>query len=552
MLASGGNGDRGAPSRLVLPRAAPTTGVCRRVPVGAGGSRPRYPETETTAGKAEGQQVDMQLDPCISHSIDQIDPRLNANRHEPERVPPLRAALRLFAHSLNRPQLVDPQSDESFGAMLAGSKVADAGAAALASIMRDDAPHRASVCLIKASMQVIGVAQADELDERERVKALAVRGSPSLAVQARDAVGAPPHVVVTLAAPAAGGGKAATICLEPEGETTMRASLFSSSGKRRIIASGQMPPAAVHRLFAALPVRVQRAARVPQRATHAPDYIRSALAEFLERRLRLHVLCTAAERDGVSRPVVLDHTYLRDARRDQRSLAGLRAVLHPSSSTCLCAAHGLSCTWPAAVEVTVECCGRPLEENPNGSFCCPCHASAVDTNGNARFSVQGHCTERVTLSVCCMHRSESNFRRGLCVDAVALSDSDRKELATILISMVEYEGRTRALYAEKSEAGAERVRQHVVGLAKKFREAMDDIYRLQAASEHPAVQNARELLKRDVIAVDMLRAGGVFRRTVKRGTRRGTMYLSRCEAAEQLSPEEADLIDTHASLFRKA
>jgi hypothetical protein len=497
----------------------------------------------------------MQLDACISYPINEIDPHLNASRHEPQRLPALRAALRLFGASIDSDSFCSPGSDASLGAMLAARRSAQLGGPALAAVMSDEAPERASVCLVKASMRLISVEQADELEEGERAKAIAVRGAPQMAVDAGEQFRAPPQVVVTVPASAAGGQKNASLCVERESETAARLSIVSSSGMRKIITSGTMPKPALDRLFAAPAAGAERAASGgPARATHCPDYLRSALASFLERRLRLQCLCTAAEPDPVSRPVVLDHVYLREAKKEQRSLASIRATLHPSSSKCLCAAHGLRCSWASTVEVTVECCGRPLEQSVDGGLCCPCHSEAIDAEGNARFSVKGHCTERVAVSVACMHRNGAQFRKGLSLEAFGLSDADRRELATMLISMLEFEGRTRPHFADKSERGAKQVRSHVKYLGREFAEQMHAIDRLQASTEDPETRNPREMLKRDVLAVDLLRGGGVFRRNVKRGERKGCPYLVREQHGEPnpLKPHETELVATHGSLFRKA
>lgn len=497
----------------------------------------------------------MQLDPCISYPIDEVDPQRTPRRHEPLRVSALRAVLRLFGRSIGSESFCSADSDASLGAMLAGRRSAQLGGSALAAIMSDTAPECASVCLVKASMRLISVEQADELEESERVKAIAVRGSPQLAVDAGEQFRSPPQIVVTVPARAAGGTKSASLCIEWKSETCVQLSIVSSGGVRKITTSGAIPKPALDRLFAPHDNAVVCVALgVPARATHCPDYLRSALAAFLERRLRLQCLCTAAEPDPVSRPVVLDHVYLRETKKEQRSLASIRATLHPSSSKCLCAAHGLCCSWASTVEVTVECCGRPLEQSVNGGLCCPCHSDAIDAEGNARFRFKGRCTERVTVSVACMHRNGPQFHRGLSLEAFGLSDADRRELATILVSMLEFERQTRPHFADKSESGAQQVHSLVKCLGRKFDEQMQATDRLQASMEDPLVRNPREMLKRDVLTVDLLRGGGVLRHNVKRGERRNAPYIVRKQHGEPnpLKPRERELVSTHGSLFRKA
>ena len=79
--------------------------------------------------------------------------------------------------------------------------------------------------------------------------------------------------------------------------------------------------------------------------------------------------------------------------------------------------------------------------------------------------------------------------------------------------------------------------------------------RLQLSEEDPEVSNPRELLRRDMAAVDLLRGGGAFRHVHTSGNSRGCPYLKRAvrdDKTQPLKSHETALVDTHGHLFRKS
>ena len=310
----------------------------------------------------------------------------------------------------------------------------------------------------------------------------------------------------------------------------------------------------------------------PTRKNVLPDYARTALVAFLERRVRLQVLCTASAGASIPldealppRPVVLDGAKLVEFDKKHKSWIAIKATLHASATTCICRAHGLRFhDGGGRVEVVAETCGRPLEDRGqgDGTRSCPCHKDAIDKfTGSARFAVGDRCTEATRLTVTCWHQGGQGdqggqaCRRGVRIDNLALSDADRLELATLLVNVEEFEGRTAKYFSKQWAINQPRIAAHTIALENKLRERMEQVELDQLQTEDPSVCNPKTLLQRDMMAVDLLRGGGVFRHVVRRGENRGRPYLARHKRTDDtpmLQPHEADIVSTHGHLFRCA
>jgi hypothetical protein len=252
--------------------------------------------------------------------------------------------------------------------------------------------------------------------------------------------------------------------------------------------------------------------------------------------------------------VAVDRARLEEFNPQNRRWLALSATLHPSSSSCICKAHGMHNGWKGSVVVRMETCGRSLVDR-NGNKRCPCHNEALDANGDARFQLQARfCTEATSVTVTCWHRSGKARKRGISVDCIAFTDADRKEVAEILVNMSEFEARTADLYEKGWARDLDTLGGYVGPCEAKLKQRLEAVQRLQLAEQDPKDTNARELLQRDMLAVDLLRGGGVFRHKHKSGARRGAPYIKRATRSnntEPLESHEAALADTHAHLFRK-
>lgn len=514
------------------------------------------------------------LSASISHPLPVIDPYLDNTRDEGEgRHALLRTALRCFAKAAATPRLVDSESDGSFGAYLAARRGAAHGRAVLAAILNLDAETKAGVCLVKPTTRVLQPAEADELSPELRRLCVPVARSNAVALPldadpaaAGDA--APPQICVHFDKETTGGTRRARMELERLGREGLAINMVSGSGARKYLkAESGVPAVVLDRLFAPSATPPMSAAETgPTRKNALPDYARLALVDFLERRVRLQVSCTVAagvferppEEALPPRPVVLDGATLVEFDPKHKSWLAIKATLHGSASSCICRAHGLRFhNSVGRVEVLAETCGRPLEENGDGGWLCPCHTDAVSrATGTARFAVGGRCIEATGLTITCWHQEGATCRRGVRIDNVALSDADRLELATLLVNIEEFEGRTCDFFTRQWATNQPMIAEVTRMMAEKFKESMRDVEEEQVKTEDPAACNPKALLQRDMIAVDLLRGGGVFRHVVKRGPNRGRPYLARRKREGQevpaLEPHEADIISTHGHLFRCA
>jgi hypothetical protein len=117
--------------------------------------------------------------------------------------------------------------------------------------------------------------------------------------------------------------------------------------------------------------------------------------------------------------------------------------------------------------------------------------------------------------------------------------------------MNEFEARTAQSYSGVELRDRDRVAAVQEEIEARFRSEMQQI-EIDQLSKDCDSHTARELLKRDMTAVDLLREGGVFRHVHKSGLHRGCPYIRRIRGKEALKSHETELNDTHTHLFPKA
>lgn len=489
------------------------------------------------------------LNSNLAYPLDCIDPCLDSSRDEgEERRGPLRGALRLFAKSIESQAFCDRASDASLGAFLSSKRSAELGGQVFDSIMSAAAPVKASVCLISATTKLLTASEADQLDEEARVKCTPVAGTESLALPTDSATTANPHVAVTVAKGVCGGARNGRLDLERIRADAVKLSFVSSSGARKFMTSGRMPEVVLNKLFAPLETASSGRKRT-MRQNELPDYIKSSIVNFLETRFRLQTLCTAAVPSPGTRPVALDWCYLRNMDESQQNWLRINCSLHPTSSACLCGAHGLRFDWKGSVVVQLECCGRRLQEASEGKLYCPCHPAS-----NHNSQVDGYCTIGASVSVTCFHRQDRSVKRGISV-SMNLTEADRLELSTIMVGMLEFEGRTASFFGKRWATNQKEVDSQAAFLDDKLKHRLQTIHAKQAAEHSTETHNFKELIQRDMTTVDLMRGGGVFRHFVKKGDNKGKPYLARVKRTSETKPltdYESDLLYTHGHLFRKA
>jgi len=499
------------------------------------------------------------LNPSIAYNIKQVDPTLDATRDEGEkRLLPLRAVLRCASERLGQPALVDANSDNSFGALLAFRQCKESGLSMLNSILNPAAAIKPTVRLVCTTSKLVTPQEADKLDEAARAECIPVQLSEKLAVAVAvalgDKKGEPPHVLLVFEKSTCGGTREAKMDVARISGDVVTISIISASGTKKYLRVEKMPAFLLDRLFEIDTTVVPSPSNAPRRKSELPAYLKAAIASFLERRVRLQVLCTASMPAPVSRPVAVERAFLKPIDQEKRNWLAVCAQLHPSSSSCMCVAHGRNFDWKGSVDVRIETCGRQLQEI-NGYVRCPCHQDALNKSGNARFSIDGLCTEGTSIVIECNHRNGSVNKRGICIDgpSLKLTDADRLELSTILTNMEEFDARTYKWFDGGWAVEKHKVAACVDFLAAKFDYSMKAVEAKHLSEQGPEVFTPRELLRRDMVAVDLLRGGGVFRHSYKGGLRSGVPYIHRLKRSKDTVPlkkHESEISGTHSHLFR--
>ena len=492
------------------------------------------------------------LNPSLAYPLSQIDPHIDSKKNDALRFTQLKPFLRLFAKSVDNLAFVDPASDSSFGALLSSQPMAALGRPIVEDIFGK--AEKCRICLISPICTILSPQEADELCESEREQCIAIQGQSNVALMAKCRANTKPHIIVTVPATVNGGLRDAKIDIELVSADTVKMCIVSSSGTRKYMTSGKLPDVLLKRLFETN--NTSELAGESCRSNVLTRNTQLAIASFLERKLRLQVLCTASVPAPGSRPVALESVRLMPFSRASSSWASVRAVLHQSSASCICAAHGLRIGGVNRVEAIIETCGRDLEKTPSGQYRCPCHKQELDDTGNSRNNQEGLCTEGTCISVRCLHTNGGVTRApGARIDRIPLNDAERLELSSILMNALEFEARTRDCYNAKGYATNQpKINHQATVLGEKLRQRLSDAERKQLAKEDYEETNPRAMLQRDMMAVDLMRGGGVFLHVkTKHGIRKRELKRERkTEQTKPLSQNEAELVTTHGHLFRKA
>ena len=495
-----------------------------------------------------------QLNPAISHQLEHIDPLLDATRNEPHRMECVRDLLERASETYAG--LCDASCDNSIGAILSPNRSATHGVQALRMLLDPDAPQKARVCLLATCNKVIDTDEADNLDSTERGKCIAIRSTNQLALPVPPERLEPPRLLVTILKNDIGGTRDAKIDVCKLGETAVCLNTISSIGIRKKLSVDNLPRHVVDQLFAPAETPMPVASAVPRRRSDLPDYIRSAVAEFLERTLRLQVLCTASIPGPTTRPVVLDSLVMQQIDPAKKKRLSISGTLHETSSSCICGAHGLRFGCKGRVDVRVETCGRELEKFGN-CLRCPCHVSGVDEHGNSRLNFNRICTEGTCITVTCFHSQFGSRKRGVCIDSLMMGEAERSELSRILVNVAEYYVRSVPFFDDHGWlAKHDELACLVDVMAEKLRASVEEVGETHSEREDAGDDHDyAEMCRRDATCVNLLREGGVFRHVYKSGKNRGHPYLQRHkkdDKTQPLKPSESGIVDTHGHLFRRS
>ena len=420
------------------------------------------------------------------------------------------------------------------------------------------------------------------------------------------------QVIITLPKALIKSNRDATLYMSMIGEQRVLLDLHSCSGMRKRIVPGDLGEDSrtlVRRLFTPLDRRLRQPQQYkfvnetqsvsfdpPTRPNSCPDFIKEAIAKFVERKLRLHVLCSASSPNrAASRPVVIEYANLYTNERGSRCSVTVRACLHPASSSCICSAYGngTACGTESRVDVVMEMCGRRLEKLPHfDRYCCRVHKDAIDeTTGEARMSINNMCCEHGSVHVACFHRNPSAasssattttmpaaWVKTMTIQSPKLNDADRMEIGTILAWAVQCSSMHSLIHknAEKATTDSSHGNNSSTSSSEWknkmiIRKALSASINLEEAAflKHmEVVRNAQEqicdpielndsvMASRDYTALKMMRDNDVYRKTTWNGPNKGVTSLVRKEMCtttsthKPLKSSEKDLFRQYGHLFR--
>ena len=338
--------------------------------------------------------------------------------------------------------------------------------------------NNVSVALDSERFKIFTETEADALNQGERATCIALKYTESVALPLQ-------NVVVGALKVQFGCGASLEIKREVLADSSSRLSIVSKSSKKTINSFHvQLKPSArfpLDRLFEpALPPPIPsvfgglRSLSNDSTRYELPRWLTERFALFLQNSIRMHVLCTAVQVEGVSRPVTVDrarlHKFVGDGTSPPQCSVVLR--LHASSASCICATHGISCDHaPRGVEVSFSVCGLCLRPRGNANQnVCSFHPSSPNTLcGDAR--LEKHCLMGATCRIKCRHSIPSEaiastktfdcqfplnsadtlMLKGLIATALAMTHTpvDENELVHALDGV-----ETRAFQLESTSSGA--------------------------------------------------------------------------------------------------
>jgi hypothetical protein len=481
----------------------------------------------------------------VAYRLDKVDGHLDLSMDEGElRLCPLRAVLRRASKDAALYGLVDADSDNSVGAMLASKLCSKHGNVIVNRIMSSTHKEKPTANLVCSNLKILSVSEADCLEKAERAKCIPIQNTDTLALPLNQQSNDVEPRVIIIFPELTGGTRSASVEICREGSNNIFMTIVSCLGIRRHFSVGNIDKLLLDNLFR----RVVSSSLLPNVDTptsnkELPGHLKRAIANFLQRRVRLQVSCTASMPAPIIRPVAIEKAYMRNQNKSNNKWMCITAQLHPSSSSCICSKYKEGSKCESSVEVKFETCGRPLQEDCSGRKRCPCHENAIDKNGNARFSMNGVCLESTSFTVTCRHFNDSIRPRRQCLDSTTLTKEDKIEISNILVNMSEYKSQTSNAFKNMQIMDKNLLSSYTC----KYR----DIFEKTASriKQNKTILDTEEMIRRDSMAVDLIRRGDVFR---KRRQEASYLYISKRHKNKTfLTPNQQIIASTHAHLFHK-
>jgi hypothetical protein len=518
----------------------------------------------------------------MAYRHDQIDPGLQAERSEgEERLKVLRPLLRMAVKSPGLEAFLDEKSASSFPRMISPNmsnmdKWAEAELCCIKSSILDSASKEKPFCArLCSTMRVLTIEEADEQHAEEKLSVPVYREGK--VVLPEEQVEGKPFIKLIWYASSfkmiKGASRHAVMFVQRTSKQSVSFTIESAEGTTyHSMHASNLPEVVVDRVFAPGKPgaarqsseelqRLMNRARAPRAASRLPDALVVQLMDFMQRRLRAHVLVAASGPEDSMRLLRVEEGSLRflamrEAGNEQPTMR-VTARLHEAACTCFCRAHllvppekrlKLSFTGRKSATITLEMCGETLSEDG----CCPTHG------GNCSKSdfVPKVCCCNLRIKMHCDHeyrKKEGEFCKpvGSSFPIDLQNQFERAELSMLMATASEWHRRAKRVFSNKettSEQKLEKSARLVSILEADMDARAEKVDRMWL--NNPKRVSDQDMQVMDLHAIEKMRQGGLVQ---AKPVKKGVMPSKLVHAAEgrDANKEEKKLQGRHFWMFPK-
>lgn len=475
----------------------------------------------------------------------------------------VRGILQRLSRDAGRDAFCTPGELSSVGSLLAPmssqvsfadtSRVAQQAKELTLSLVSDEASQRPDVFVLQGRQRLVSCEDADACEPHDRRELIPIRGTDTL-MDAKELQEGEETERILVSWPKTWfpGSKTAPQISFEDSPSGLVLKLKSASNLTSEIVSRTVDVDVRRRLFqSCIFVDPQPATLpIPPSSDVVPPELLKYLGYICQSQLRLQTLLSAATPNGALRPVAFEFARIQIHSQQchgRKARMTVRATIHNSSATCLCAAHNLrpaGSRFPALqfngrtqVVVLFDMCAAQMPCGIHNGL----HKSHRDPCTHEFAS--GMCCANVEVKVQCLHsiveKERDSIKEALGAHFVYSEDRKRERdmLTTVLGAIAKYQKTCKPLYEQGNQEAA--IRLHIARLDAHVDRSLDALEAQSVASGAP--RSEAELKRVDMEAVDMLRDGGVLQH--------GKKSLKR--AGEDLDKDEKKTARLHNWMFPK-
>lgn len=434
---------------------------------------------------------------------------LDDGRDEPERIKGLRALLHMIKAAGN-PSLLQPTGEGSLGSVI-GAVDAKETAKAIENLLTSQ-PSLLSMRLVSPSTELFDADCADMLDhETRRTRCAAVKDEDSVCFfDMPPEMCAAPQIVVDFDRSLFSNSRYATITFKRVGMKAVDMNVVGGKGKRLCRLARDVDSRLLDRLFARLPADPAASLMLPKSVGDLPASVSGQVASFWQEKMRCHVIPAMLALPNVSRPLSIQAVTSRC--EGQQRVATVRALIHPSSTACMCGLHKLVPVEnrpqhvgehfvSSRAELIMSMCGQKLEffdKNTPGR--CPIH------RGNTPHvpQIPHICCAATSASLSCVHRTaapSSTRKSGMWHKNMHMNTANILHARILIAGCIRCSAKAAPMIGAKDNPK----------LTEMCARVHDQISgKLQDCDQPRTTQEEELLMHNDGVAVDLLRSGGVY------------------------------------------